>query len=45
MLNASPLQDIRNIRGIRVLMSNGKVVNRDTLPELRVLSRAKAAVN
>jgi len=43
VLSANPLQDIRNIRGIRVLMSNGKVVNRDTLPEVRVLSRAPAA--
>jgi imidazolonepropionase-like amidohydrolase len=42
VLDANPLQDIRNIRGIRVLMSNGKVVNRDSLPEVRVLSAAPA---
>jgi imidazolonepropionase-like amidohydrolase len=40
VLGASPLADIKNVRGIRVLMSNGKVVDRDTLPETRVLSRA-----
>ena len=36
----SPLADIKNIRRIRVLMSNGAVVNRDSLPQVRVLSRA-----
>ena len=40
VLGASPLADIKNIRQIRVLMSNGAVVNRDTLPQVRVLSRA-----
>ncbi len=43
VLSASPLVDIKNIRQIRVLMSNGRVVNRDSLPETRVLSRAPAA--
>ena len=43
VLGASPLADIKNIRQIRVLMSNGRMVNRDTLPEVRVLSRAPAA--
>ncbi len=43
VLGASPLADIKNIRQIRVLMSNGLVVNRDTLPEVRVLSRAPDA--
>jgi len=43
VLDASPLQDIRNIRGIRVLMRNGEVVNRNTLPDVRVLSRAPSA--
>ena len=43
VLGASPLTDIKNIRQIRVLMANGAVVNRDTLPQVRVLSRAPAA--
>ncbi len=41
VLEASPLADIRNIRKIRVLMSGGRVVNREGLPEVRVLSVAK----
>ena len=43
VLGASPLEDIKNIRRIRVLMSSGALVNRDTLPQVRVLSRAPAA--
>lgn len=42
VLGASPLADIKNIRQIRVLMSGGQVVNRDSLPQVRVLSRAPA---
>ena len=38
VLEASPLVDIRNIRGIRTLMVGGRVVDRATLPEARVLS-------
>ena len=41
VLGASPLADIKNIRQIRVLMSNGAVVNRDSLPQVRVLSRGQ----
>jgi imidazolonepropionase-like amidohydrolase len=41
VLGASPLADIKNIRQIRVLMSNGAVVNRDSLPQVRVLSRSQ----
>ena len=40
VLEASPLVDIKNIRGIRTLMAAGKIVNRATLPESRVLSAA-----
>lgn len=39
VLNADPLADIKNIRAIRVLMAGGTVVDRDRLPEVRVLSR------
>ncbi len=39
VLDASPLVDIKNIRAIRSLMANGRVVDRTRLPELRVLSR------
>ncbi|MEP7116243.1 MAG: amidohydrolase family protein [Acidobacteriota bacterium] len=40
VLGANPLTEIKNIRQIRVLMANGAVVNRDSLPQVRVLSRA-----
>jgi imidazolonepropionase-like amidohydrolase len=43
VLDASPLVDIKNIRAIRVVMANGRVVDRARLPETRVLSRAPAA--
>ncbi len=43
VLDASPLAAIKNIRAIRVLMANGRVVDRTRLPEQRVLSRAPAA--
>jgi imidazolonepropionase-like amidohydrolase len=39
VLDGDPLADIRNIRKIRVLMAAGRVVEREQLPELRVLSR------
>ena len=39
VLGADPLADIKAIRDIRVLMSRGEVVNRDSLPKTRVLSR------
>ena len=40
VLEANPLVDIKNIRGIRTLIAAGRVVNRATLPESRVLSAA-----
>jgi imidazolonepropionase-like amidohydrolase len=43
VLDADPLTDITAIRRIRVLMAAGRVVERDTLPQTRVLSRAPAA--
>jgi imidazolonepropionase-like amidohydrolase len=39
VLNKDPLADIKNIRTIRVLMKSGRVIDRETLPERRVLSR------
>lgn len=43
VLDADPLADIANIRRIRVLMANGRVIDRTRLPEQRVLSRPPAA--
>ena len=40
VLDGNPAADITNIRKIRVLMAAGRVVDRDKLPEVRVLSRA-----
>jgi imidazolonepropionase-like amidohydrolase len=42
VLDADPLADIHNIRKIRVLVRAGRVVDRATLPQKRVLSRAPA---
>lgn len=42
VLDGNPLTDIKAIRGIRVLMLGGKVIDRATLPEQRVLSAAPA---
>lgn len=39
VLDANPLEAIANIRKIRVLMAAGRVVDREKLPEIRVLSR------
>ncbi|MFN8058844.1 MAG: amidohydrolase family protein [Vicinamibacterales bacterium] len=39
VLDADPLVDITNIRKIRALMVGGRIVERDRLPETRVLSR------
>lgn len=40
VLDADPTADIKNIRKITVLMANGAVIDRTTLPQQRVLSRA-----
>jgi imidazolonepropionase-like amidohydrolase len=39
ILDADPLADIHNIRKIRTVMKEGKVINLARLPETRVLSR------
>lgn len=39
VLDADPLADIRNIRRTRLVLAGGQVVDRDRLPEQRVLSR------
>ena len=43
ILDADPLADIKNIRAIRTIMIDGRIVDRSRLPERRVLSRAPAA--
>jgi imidazolonepropionase-like amidohydrolase len=40
VLDADPLADIHNIRKISVLMKDGRIVDRTTLPQKRVLSSA-----
>jgi hypothetical protein len=43
VLDADPLAAIGNIRAVRLVMQEGRVVARDRLPERRVLSRPLAA--
>jgi imidazolonepropionase-like amidohydrolase len=38
VLDANPLDDIRNLRKLSVLIRDGRVIDRDRLPEKRVLS-------
>jgi predicted amidohydrolase YtcJ len=40
LLDADPLADIHNIRSIRTLIKSGRVIDRGSLPERRILSRA-----
>jgi imidazolonepropionase-like amidohydrolase len=40
ILDGDPLADIRNIRKVRVVMKEGRVIDLTRLPEARVLSRA-----
>ncbi|HUI53930.1 MAG TPA: amidohydrolase family protein [Bryobacteraceae bacterium] len=42
ILDADPLADIHNIRKVRTVMKEGKVINTAILPEKRVLSRPPA---
>jgi imidazolonepropionase-like amidohydrolase len=42
VLDADPLADIHNIRRIGTLIKDGRVIDRASLPEKRVLSRAPA---
>jgi imidazolonepropionase-like amidohydrolase len=45
VLDADPLADIHNIRKISVLMKGGRVIDRATLPQKRVLSRAASGAS
>ena len=40
MLTADPLADISNLRKVAAVWKDGRVVDRDRLPQLRVLSVA-----
>jgi len=42
VLAADPLVDIKNLRTVVTVMKDGRVIDRDRLPEKRVLSRAPA---
>jgi imidazolonepropionase-like amidohydrolase len=39
VLDASPLEDIKNLRKVSTVMKDGAIVDRDHLPATRVLSR------
>ncbi len=39
ILDADPLRDIANLRKLRSVMRNGTIIDRDSLPAVRVLSR------
>jgi imidazolonepropionase-like amidohydrolase len=43
VLDADPLQDINNVRKISIVMKEGKVVDRDTLPLKKILSVPRTA--
>ena len=43
VLDADPLADIHNLRKISVIYRDGRVIDRDRLPETRVLSRPPVA--
>ncbi len=45
ILDANPLDDIRNLRKLSVVLRDGRVLDRDKLPEQRVLSRAPVATS
>lgn len=40
VLDASPLEDIKNLRKVSAVLKDGVLVNREGLPQVRVLSRA-----
>jgi imidazolonepropionase-like amidohydrolase len=40
ILDASPLEDIKNLRKISTVIKDGVVIDRQSLPSARVLSRA-----
>jgi imidazolonepropionase-like amidohydrolase len=39
ILDADPLRDIANLRALRTVMRHGTIIDRDSLPAVRVLSR------
>jgi imidazolonepropionase-like amidohydrolase len=39
VLDANPLDDIKNLRKVSTVMKDGVVIDRDALPAARVLSR------
>ena len=41
ILDANPLADITNLRTLSVVMRDGRIIDRDTLPTERVLSRPR----
>jgi imidazolonepropionase-like amidohydrolase len=43
VLDADPLADVRNLRRISMIYRDGRLIDRDRLPETRVLSRPPAA--
>jgi imidazolonepropionase-like amidohydrolase len=43
VLDADPLADIHNLRAVSAIYRDGRLVDRDRLPEVRVLSRPPAA--
>ena len=45
LLDANPIDDIRNIRKLSMVMRDGRVIDREKLPERRVLSRAPTATS
>jgi len=45
ILDANPLDDIRNLRRVSTIVRDGRVIDRATLPTQRVLSRPPAAMS
>jgi len=45
VLEADPLNDIHNIRKVSVVIKGGSVIDRNALPQKRVLSRVPAATS
>jgi len=41
LLDADPLRDIRNLRLIRAVIANGRLLERDALDELLAQARSK----
>jgi hypothetical protein len=41
MLDADPLADIHNIRKLSLVMRDGRIIDRDKLPEKPVFTRSK----